>query len=114
MMNKKLVKSTAIYAISDGISKGLSFITLPFVSFYLIPAELGVAANFDVLQNILCLLAWQAVVYSLPYFYYDRTRQEFAKLVTSLIVTIVLSCIFLAGVIFLTFGYIQKLSLIHI
>lgn len=108
MMNKKLVKSTAIYAISDGISKGLSFITLPFVSFYLIPAELGVAANFDVLQNILCLLAWQAVVYSLPYFYYDRTRQEFAKLITSLIVTIVLSCIFLAGVIFLTFGYIQK------
>lgn len=107
-MNHQLLKSTATYAISDGISKGLSFITLPFVSYYLIPSELGIAANFDVLQSILSLLAWMAVVNALPYFYYDRDKKQFAQLVSSLLFLVISTCIIFAGVILACHGIIAQ------
>ena len=66
-----IFKRTAIYTITDGITKSISFIVLPIVSYFIIPSELGIAANFDVLQNIVILLAGQVVVNSLPYFYYE-------------------------------------------
>ena len=49
---KTLLGNALIYILSDGITKALSFLILPFVSFYLIPEQLGIAANFDVLQMI--------------------------------------------------------------
>lgn len=92
MNNKKqLLKQTAIYTISDGISKGLSFLALPLVSHYLIPEELGIAANFDVLLSILMLLAGQSIVNSLPYFYYGKTIEERGKFISNLLFIIVVS-----------------------
>lgn len=86
---KTLLGNALIYILSDGITKALSFLILPFVSFYLIPEQLGIAANFDVLQSILMLLAGQAIVNALPYFYYDRSREEIGLLVSNLLFIII-------------------------
>lgn len=88
---RQLFKQTAIYTMSDGISKGLSFLALPLVSHYLVPEELGIAANFDVLLSILMLLAGQSIVNSLPYFYYGKTMEERGKFISNLLFIIVVS-----------------------
>ena len=96
-----IFKRTAIYTITDGITKSISFIVLPIVSYYIVPSELGIAANFDVLQNIVILLAGQVVVSSLPYFYYERTKEEVAILVSNLLFLVLLVNIVLAIIIVL-------------
>lgn len=90
LLKKSVVKHTLIYTITDGVSKGLAFLTLPLISHYLIPEELGIAANFDVLQSIISLLAGQVLVNSMPYFYYGRSREEQAKIVSNLLLIIFL------------------------
>lgn len=103
-----LFKHTAIYTLTDGISKGLAFLTLPLISHYLIPEELGIAANFDVLQNILMLLAGQAVVNSIPYFFYGKNQKEKATIVSSLIAIIIASCILFSILIILSTGMLEN------
>lgn len=91
-----IFKLTAIYAITDGITKSISFIVLPIISYFIVPSELGVAANFDVLQNIIILLAGQVLVNSLPYFYYKRTKKEVSILVSNLLFLVLLVNVVLA------------------
>lgn len=108
IFKSSLFKHTAIYTITDAISKGLAFLTLPLISHYLIPEELGIAANFDVLQNILMLLAGQAVVNAIPYFFYGKTQEERACIVSSLIAIIVFSNFIFSLLILLTTGLLEN------
>lgn len=101
------VKEAAIYTITDGISKGLSFLILPLVSFYLVPSELGIATNFDVLQNVLSLLAGMAVVNGLPFFYYKRTKEQVAILISNLLYIIFFLSISFSFIILLVFPIIE-------
>lgn len=83
------IRNTFVYALTDGLCKGITFITLPIISYYLLPEELGVAANFDVLQQIIMLLAGQAIVNAIPYFYYKRSQEEVAQLLSSILLLII-------------------------
>lgn len=105
---KTLLGNALIYILSDGITKALSFLILPFVSFYLIPEQLGIAANFDVLQSILMLLAGQAIVNTLPYFYYDRSREEIGLLVSNLLFIIIAVNLCFLIIILLIYGLIDE------
>lgn len=105
---KTLLGNALIYILSDGITKALSFLILPFVSFYLIPEQLGIAANFDVLQSILMLLAGQAIVNALPYFYYDRSREEIGLLVSNLLFIIIVVNLCFLIIILLIYGLIDE------
>ena len=107
-LKQPLIKNSLVYAISDGICKAMSFILLPFVSYYLLPEELGVAANYDVLQNILSLLAGQAVVNALAYFYYDRTKDKVAELVSSLFLIILIVNVFFSIIIIFSTSLIDN------
>lgn len=106
-LKSTLFKHTAVYTITDGISKGLSFLTLPFISYYLIPEELGISANFDVLQNILMLLAGQAIVNAMPYFFYGKTHEERSLIVSNLLGLIVASNVIFSVLIFFFSGMIE-------
>lgn len=88
-LHNGIFKATLIYTLSDGFCKALSFVMLPLVSYYLIPSQLGIAANFEVLLSIIMLLAGQAIVNSLPYFYYNRSKNEVRNIVSSLIYIII-------------------------
>ena len=105
---KTLLGNALIYILSDGITKALSFLILPFVSFYLIPEQLGIAANFDVLKSILMLLAGQAIVNALPYFYYDRSREEIGLLVSNLLFIIIAVNLCFLIIILLIYGLIDE------
>ena len=84
-MFNSVAKQAFIYTATDAISKGISFLVIPFISYYLTPDQLGIAANFEVLQSIVILLAGLVVVNGLPYFYYDRDKQSFSVFVSNLI-----------------------------
>lgn len=97
-----LLKNSLIYVGADAFARVVSFLLLPIVSRYLIPEQLGIAANFDVLQNILSLLGGMATVNGLAYYFYKSTKKEMASLVSSLIFLIVgFNVIFAVAIFFL-------------
>jgi len=96
ILNNKLVRDTMIYTVTDSIGKGVGFLLLPIVSFYVSPGELGIATNFTVLTSILSLLGGLAVVNSLPYFYYEQTPEQNKKLVSNLLLLCISLCLILA------------------
>ncbi len=90
---KALVKETFIYTATDAIGRAMGFLLLPFVSYYMPPDELGVATNYTVLTTIITLLAGQAVVNSLPYFFYEQNKDENKKMVSNLLFICVICCV---------------------
>lgn len=92
-LKSPLVRDTFIYTITDSIGKGVGFLLLPLVSFYVTPDELGIATNFVVLTQIASLLAGLAIVNSLPYFYYEQTKEQNQKLVSSLLFICMVLCV---------------------
>lgn len=95
----RLFKKMFVYTIADGLSKALSFLVLPLVSVYLVPEQLGIATNFDVIKNILMLLAGQTLIGALPYFYYDRNKEQVGVLIFNLLLTIAVCLILFTAVI---------------
>lgn len=91
-VNKALFKNTIIYTITDALGKAVAFILLPFISMFLSPEELGFAANYTVLTTAISLLAGLAIVNSLIYLYYERTREANNLLVSNLIILTFLAC----------------------
>lgn len=97
---KKLFKGVMVYGIADAIQKGLSFLTLPIFSYYILPEELGIVANFDVLVQIVSYLAFTSLVGNVIYFYYNRTREQVALLISNLVFLFTIVNIICCGVIF--------------
>lgn len=92
---KTLVKETFVYTATDAFGRAMGFLLLPFVSYYMPPDELGIATNFTVLTTIITLLAGQAVVNALPYFFYEQNKEQNKKMVSNLLLICVVCCVFL-------------------
>ena len=90
-----LLRDTFIYTVTDMLGKAMSFLLIPFLSFYLPPDELGIATNFAVLTSILTLLSGLAVVNSVPYFYYEQDKNENSLLISNLLYLVTILCVFL-------------------
>ena len=88
----KLVRDTLIYTITDAVGKAISFILLPILSYYLSPEGLGLATNFVVFTTIVNLLAGQAILNALSYFYYEQTKYQNSILVSNLIWMTIAAC----------------------
>lgn len=98
-----------IYSIADVLQKGISFLTMPIFSYYILPEELGLVANFDTLVQIVMLLAFNSIVSGgLTYFFYERSHKENAVLISNLILLFTVIILFAAGIIFVFNNTIQK------
>ena len=92
VLKGSLFKETFIYTATDMIGKAMAFILLPIVSFYMPPAELGIATNFTVLTGLIILLSGLAIVNSLFYFFYEQNKNENNQMVSnSILLCIILS-----------------------
>lgn len=103
-----VVKNTLLYTITDCISKGINFLILPFLSYYLVPEQLGIASNFDVLQQIVSLLAGQAIVNALPYFYYGKSKEYVSGWLSNVLLLVFAVNLVFAALIFVFCGRIQE------
>lgn len=109
---KTLVKETFVYTATDAFGRAMGFLLLPFVSYYMPPDELGIATNFTVLTTIITLLAGQAVVNALPYFFYEQDKNENKKMVSNLLLICIVCCLFiLCFIVFLNDLVYQYLKL---
>ncbi len=98
-----LIKDTFIYTLTDGVNKGLSFLIIPWVSHYLMPKELGFVTNYDVLFNILILLCGQVVVNSIPFFFFNKNKEQICLFISNLLlIVLTLSLLFLIIIISFT------------
>lgn len=111
VVGHKLIRDTLVYTVTDGIGKAISFILLPILSYYLSPEGLGLATNFTVFTSIVNLLAGQAILNALQYFYYEQTKEQNAILVSNLIWMTIIACLCLAIIALLwsnlIFNYLQ-------
>lgn len=111
IVHHSLIKETVIYTITDMLGKAMAFILLPIVSYYMPPADLGIATNFTVLAQLVILLAGMAVVNSLPYFFYEQDKNENKLMVTNLLLLCSFLCIVLTLVVVLchklVYSYLQ-------
>lgn len=92
LVRSSLLRDTFVYTATDMLGKAMSFLLIPFLSYYLPPEELGIATNFSVLTSILTLLSGLAIVNSVPYFYYEQSRDENSRLVSNLLYLITILC----------------------
>lgn len=107
IFHRSLVKETFIYTAIDALGKAIGFLMLPVVSYYLPPEEMGLATNFTVLTTIVSLLAGQAIVNSIPFFFYEQSKDQNRELISNLFLICFTIC-FLLGLVSLLFGnYIE-------
>ena len=95
LFKNKLVRDTLVYTVTDAVGKAISFILLPILSYYLSPEGLGLATNFVVFTTIVNLLAGQAILNALSYFYYEQTKYQNSILVSNLVWMTIAACIVL-------------------
>lgn len=98
-INNTLIKETIIYTATDVVGKAMAFVLLPIVSFYMPPDELGLATNFTVITSLVSLFAGLAVVNSLPYFFYEQSKDENRLMISNLLMLCTLLCVGLAIII---------------
>jgi O-antigen/teichoic acid export membrane protein len=121
---QSVLKNTALYTLTEGVNKALNFLLLPWLSYYLVPSELGIITNYNILFTILNLISSTVFVNSITYFFYELSVKETKSLITSIVlfsflITIslfFLICIF-SDFIFkeLGIGFVyQLLLLVHI
>lgn len=107
-LQNPVFRNSMIYMVADAFGRAVGLLLLPIISRYLVPEELGIAANFDVLQSILSLLAGMATVNGLAYFFYQSSKEKMASMVSSLTGIIVFTNIAFAIIIFFATGLIGK------
>lgn len=98
-ISNNLVKDTFVYTATDAIGKAISFILLPFLSYYMSPDDMGLATNFTVMANFISLIAALAIINSLPYFFYERNKEENRILVSNLVIMSFVACLALLFII---------------
>lgn len=107
-LRNPVIRNSAIYMGTDAFTRAIAFLLLPIVSKYLLPEQLGIAANFDVLQSILSLLSGMATVNALAYFFYKSSKERMTSLVSNLVWTIVAFNIIFSIVIFFSCDIIKE------
>lgn len=107
-IGRSLVKETFVYTATDAFGKAIGFLLLPIVSFYLPPEEMGIATNFSVLTTIVNLIAGQAIVNSLPYFFYEQNKEQNRQLVSNLFFICFTTCALLGVVAFFSSQIIES------
>lgn len=84
-----LLKSSVIYTITDAINKSVPFLILPVLSYYLLPSDYGIVANFGVLYSIISIFVIAGVDGAVTVSYFKLSKEELSKYIFNCIVIIV-------------------------
>lgn len=105
-----ILKNSFIYVLADGVNKGMNFLILPFLTYYISPSGMGIVTNFNVLVQILSLLAGITMINVLPFIFYKKTKEEIQGYVSNLIYVILFLSFFFLFLLFL----LKKIIYLHL
>lgn len=88
LITHPLFKSGLVYTVSDAINKSVPFFLLPVLSYYLLPGDYGIIANFNVLLSVITILITIGVDGAISVNYYKLSREDLAKYIFNGIVLI--------------------------
>ena len=74
LLKHPLLKSSLIYTLSDAINKAVPFLVLPILSYYLLPSDYGIVANYGVLLSVISIFVLIGVdgVIGVNYFKFSK------------------------------------------
>lgn len=79
VLNHSLFRSSIIYTVCDAINKSVPFFILPILSYYLVPADYGIIANFNVILSVVCIFIMIGIDGAIGVQYYKLSKSELAK-----------------------------------
>lgn len=96
-----LFRSSLVYTITDAINKAIPFLLLPILTHYLIPAQYGVATNFNVLVSILAIFIGLSIQGAVSANYHRLNKEELANYVSNVLLIITTCFVFFTIMVFL-------------
>lgn len=93
ILKHPLLKSSLIYTLSDAINKAVPFFILPILSYYLLPSDYGIVANYSVLMSIFSIFVMIGVNGAIGVNYYRISKEELSRLIFNGLLLISISTI---------------------
>jgi O-antigen/teichoic acid export membrane protein len=79
IVNHNLFKASLIYTISDAINKSVPFFVLPILSYYILPADYGIIANFNVILAVVSIFIMIGVDGAIGVQFFKLKQDDLAK-----------------------------------
>lgn len=105
-LKHSLFKSTLIYTLCDGVNKGVVFLILPILSYYLIPSDYGILSNFNILLAILTILITAGVDSAISINFYKVSKKELSIYISNGLLLVFYSFIICVAIVFIFSDYI--------
>ena len=97
-----LFKNSFIYIVTDAVNKAIPFLLLPVLTFYLIPADFGIATNFNVYTSILNIFIGISIQGAISANYYRLKRNLLSVYIFNSLV--IITVIFMISLVFIYFS----------
>lgn len=79
LFSHSLFKSSLIYTVCDAVNKSVPFLILPVLSYYLLPSDYGIIANFNVILSIASIFIMIGIDGAIGVQFFKLSRIELAK-----------------------------------
>jgi len=99
ILRHPLLKSSLVYTISDAINKAVPFFILPILSYYLLPSDYGIVANYGVIVSIFSIFVLVGVGGAITVNYFKISRDELSRFIFNGILIISISCVLIVSIV---------------
>ena len=102
ILKHPLLKSSLTYTACAAINKAVPFLILPILSYYLIPSDYGIVANFSVLLSIISIFAVLGLNGAISVNYFTLSKTELSRYIfNGILLILISSLILIIGIFFL-------------
>ena len=110
ILKHPLFQKSIVYTITDAINKAIPFLLLPFLTYYLTPADYGIVANYNVYVSILLIFVGLNLNGALASNFYHLSKKEAAAYISNLFIIILLATVVVAIVVGATADFISSVT----
>lgn len=101
VLRHPLLKSSLVYTMADAINKAVPFFILPILSYYLLPSDYGIVANYNVLLSIFSIFVMIGVNGAIGVNYYKISKEELSRLIFNGLFLISISTVIIFTLVFI-------------
>lgn len=110
ILRHPLFQKSIIYTITDAINKAIPFLLLPFLTYYLTPADYGIVANYNIYISILLIFVGLNLNGALAANFFHLSKMEVASYISNLFLIIFLVTIVVFVIVGVGAGLVTSLT----